>query len=130
MQIVALDPEMDYEMRTPAVSRHYLTMICQNGMKSIFKYLDWIIDEADHRGLYVLLLTCLGPLVVEKIGAARPFDKIVNEDNAYEYGDWIGRPIKDRGNIVWCLGGDRQPIHKGLVIEMYGAGWRRGSAMA
>ena len=122
LQIVALDPEMDYEMRTPCGEPALFDYDLSKRNEKYFKYLDWIIDEADRRGLYVLLLPAWGQLVVGENWGGQTFDKIVNEDNAYEYGDWIGRRYKDRGNIVWCLGGDRQPIHKGVSYKNV---WRR-----
>lgn len=122
LQLVALDPEMDYEMRTPCGEPALFDYDLSKRNEKYFKYLDWIIDEADRKGLYVLLLPAWGQLVVGENWGGQTFDKIVNEDNAYEYGDWIGRRYKDRGNIVWCLGGDRQPIHKGVSYKNV---WRR-----
>lgn len=48
-------------------------------------------------------------------------EKIVTEENSYKYGEWIGNHYKNRRNIIWCLGGDRQPIHLG---EDYKNIWR------
>ena len=70
------------------------------------------MDKAEEYGFYVLLLPVWGELVVGHKGEFS--EKIVREENAYEYGKWIGHRYKDRSNIIWCLGGDRQPIHLGV----------------
>lgn len=122
LQIVALDPEMDPGMHTPCGDPALFDGDLSKRNEKYFQYLDWIIDEADCHGLYVLLLPAWGQLVVGENWGGKTFDKTVHEGNAYEYGDWIGRRYKDRGNIVWCLGGDRQPIHKGVCYKNV---WRR-----
>jgi len=65
-------------------------------------------------GFYITLLPVWGQLVVGEDWGGRQFPKTVTADNAYEFGRWIGYRYRDRANIIWCLGGDRQPIHKGV----------------
>ncbi|KAK8889149.1 hypothetical protein M9Y10_033893 [Tritrichomonas musculus] len=93
LQIVALDPERDVEMRNPS---------------------DWIIDKAAEYGFYILLLPVWGQLVVGDNWAGGVFPKTVIEENSYGYGEFIGKRYKHKKHILWCLGGDRQPIHKGV----------------
>lgn len=122
LQIVALDPEMDVQMRTPVGEKALINddLACRN--EKYFEYLDWIIDMAEEKGLYVMLLPAWGQLVVGEDWGGHTYEKTVTEDNAYEYGDWIGRRYKDKANIIWCLGGDRQPIHKGVDYKNV---WRK-----
>lgn len=122
LQIVALDPERDVQMRTPAGDVALLGGDLSRPGEKYFAYLDWILDKAEEYGFYVLLLPVWGQLVVGDDWAGGVFPKTVTEENAYGYGEWIGRRYRDRNHILWCLGGDRQPIHKGVDYKNV---WRR-----
>ncbi len=114
LQIVALDPEMDVEMRTPAGEKALLNDCLDTPNEAYFKYLDWILDTAEAYGFYVLLLPAWGQLIVGDNWAGKTFPKTVTEENAYRYGQWIGNRYQKKNHIIWCLGGDRQPVHKGI----------------
>ncbi len=122
LQIVALDPEQDVEMRNPAGEKALLNNDLNTPNEKYFEYLDWILDRAQAYGFYVLLLPVWGQLIVGCNWMGQTFDKTVTEENAYRYGQWIGHRYKDRNNILWCLGGDRQPIHLGVDYKNV---WRR-----
>lgn len=111
LQIVALDPEQDREIRNPLGEKALINNDLNSPNENYFKYLDWILDKAEEYGFYVLLLPTWGELVVGHNWMGETSEKIVNETNSYEYGKWIGNRYKDRTNIVWCLGGDRMPFH-------------------
>lgn len=114
LQIVALNPEQDREMRNPVGEKALLNDNLSTPNEKYFQYLDWILDKAEEYGFYVLLLPVWGELVVGHNWMGAFLEKIVTEENAYEYGKWIGNRYKDKKNIIWCLGGDRQPIHLGV----------------
>jgi hypothetical protein len=116
-QIVALDPEQDKEMRNPAGDKALLNDNLSTPNEKYFQYLDWILDKAEEFGFYVLLLPVWGELVVGHNWMGEFSEKIVTAENAYEFGRWIGNRYKDRPNIIWCLGGDRQPIHLGVEYK-------------
>jgi hypothetical protein len=122
LQIVALDPEQDREMRNPAGEKALLNNDLNKPNERYFEYLDWILDKAEEYGFYVLLLPVWGELVVGHNWMGEFSEKIVTEENSYEYGRWIGNRYKDRTNIIWCLGGDRMPIHLGVDYKNV---WRR-----
>lgn len=122
LQICALDPEQDVEMRTPSGEPALINGDLNNPNENYFRYLDWILGKAEEYGFYVLLLPVWGQLVVGDNWAGGVYEKTVTEDNAYEYARWIGERYKDRNNILWCLGGDRMPIHKGVDYRNV---WRR-----
>ena len=122
LQICALDPERDVEMRSPAGDPALINGNLSRPNENYFRYLDWILDKAEENGFYVLLLPVWGQLVVGDDWAGGVYEKTVTEDNAYEYARWIGDRYKDRPNILWCLGGDRMPIHKGVDYKNV---WRR-----
>ncbi|URZ17284.1 DUF4038 domain-containing protein [Clostridium felsineum] len=121
LQIVALDPEQDREMRNPVGEKALLNNSLDTPNEKYFQYLDWILDKAEEYGFYVLLLPVWGELVVGHNWMGEFSEKIITEQNAYEYGKWIGNRYKNRKNIIWCLGGDRQPIH--LEVD-YKKVWR------
>lgn len=114
LQIVALDPEQDPEMRNPAGEKALLNDDIETPNERYFAYLDWIIDKAEEYGFYVLLLPAWGQLIVGHNWMGEFSTKIVTEENARQYGQWIGSRYKDKKHILWCLGGDRQPIHLGV----------------
>ncbi len=122
LQIVALDPERDVQMRTPAGDAALEDGDLDRLNEKYFAYLDWILDKAEEYGFYVLLLPVWGQLVVGDDWAGGVFPKTVTEENAYGYGEWIGQRYREKSHILWCLGGDRQPVHKGVDYRNV---WRR-----
>ena len=110
------------EMRTPAGDPALIDGDLSRPNENYFRYLDRILDKAEEYGFYVLLLPVWGQLVVGDDWAGGVYEKTVTEDNACAYARWIGDRYKNRANILWCLGGDRMPIHKGVDYKNV---WRR-----
>lgn len=123
LQIVALDPERDIEMRNPAGIKALENDDITKPVEEYFRYLDYILDTAEKHGLYVMLLPVWGQLVTGDGWGGETFAKTVTVENAHWFGEWIGNRYKDRTNIIWCLGGDRQPIHRQKYD--YREVWRR-----
>ena len=69
-----------------------------------FKLVDFTVDEARKRGMFIGLLPTWGDKVLKLWGKG---PVLFNEKNAYTYGKWIGTRYKDAPNIIWILGGDR-----------------------
>ncbi|MFT4214102.1 MAG: DUF4038 domain-containing protein [Microbacterium sp.] len=122
VQLVALDPERDELMRDPAGHPALLGGDLDRPNELYFRYLDSVLNTAEELGLYVMLLPVWGQLVVGESWSGATFPRTVTADNAHRFGVWIGRRYRDRTNLIWCLGGDRQPIHKGVD---YRDVWRR-----
>ncbi len=76
--------------------------------EAYFRQVDAIIDRAAGKGIYIGLLPTWGDKFNDRQGGVGPL--IFDPDNAYHYGEWIGRRYADRANIVWILGGDRSPV--------------------
>jgi hypothetical protein len=72
-----------------------------------FKHADYIIDKANELGLYIGLLPTWGDKVYKDSWGTGP--EIFNKANAANFGEWIGKRYKDRRNIIWIIGGDRNP---------------------
>ncbi len=114
LQLVVLDPEFNAEMRDPCGDQALEDGDLRRPNETYFRYVDYVLDQAEAFGFYVLLLPVWGQLVVGDNWAGGVFPKTVTQENAYGYGAWLGRRLRHRQNLLWCLGGDRMPIHKGV----------------
>ena len=113
LQMVVLDPEFNEEMRNPCGIKALKEDDLLQPEEQYFSYVDWVLDQAEAYGFYVLLLPVWGELVVgwDWNGGEHPL--YMTEENAAAYGKWLGRRMAGRNNILWCLGGDRMPVCRG-----------------
>lgn len=72
-----------------------------------FEHVDYIIDLANKYGISIGLLPTWGDKVFKTTWGIGP--EIFNEQNAPVYAEWLAKRYKDRKNIIWILGGDRNP---------------------
>jgi hypothetical protein len=80
-------------------------------------HVDYIVDAANARGLYVGFLPTWGRYWHDKVRDERP---LFNAANAEAYGKWLGERYKDKG-LVWILGGDRaieNDEHRAIIRAM------------
>lgn len=84
-------------------------------------HVDWIIDRAASKGIFIGLLPTWGDKVVKKWGVG---PEIFNEQNARIYGEFIGSRYANRPNIVWILGGDRNEEGKLAIWRAMAEGIR------
>ncbi|GAA0540491.1 glycoside hydrolase family 140 protein [Chitinophaga japonensis] len=89
--------------------------------EAYFAHVDYIIRKADSLGLVIGLLPTWGDKVWKASWGRGP--EIFNPQNAETYGKWLGQRYGSRKNIVWILGGDRNPQN-----ETHIAIWRRMAA--
>jgi hypothetical protein len=75
--------------------------------ESYFRYVDDLLDLAAEHQLYVALLPTWGDKVNHQWGTG-PI--VFNAENAFDYGKWLGQRYRDQSNLIWMLGGDRQPV--------------------
>lgn len=75
--------------------------------EAYFKHVDFIIDKAAEYGLTIGFLPTWGDKVSKERWGKGP--EIFNIENAKIYGKWIANRYKNRKNIIWILGGDRNP---------------------
>ena len=75
--------------------------------EAYFNHVDYIINKAGDLGLYIGLL----PTWADKIDKDRwgVGPEIFNTENAKWYGRWLGNRYRNTKNIIWILGGDRNP---------------------
>lgn len=69
-----------------------------------FEHVDWIIDRAAEKGLFMGLLPTWGDKVSDEHPGAGP--QIFTPASAEAYGHWLGRRYRNRPNIIWINGGD------------------------
>ena len=68
-----------------------------------FQHVDFIVKEANRRGLFIGMLPTWGDKWNQKWGKG---PVIFNARNAEAYGEWLGRRYRD-ASLIWILGGDR-----------------------
>jgi hypothetical protein len=88
-------------------------------------HVDYIVDQANARGLYIAMLPTWGSWVVN----TGQRDKIyINAENAVAYGEFLGKRYGRKG-VIWVLGGDRtatkweatwRALAKGIAIGVAG----------
>lgn len=72
-----------------------------------FEHVDFVIKKAAELGIYIALLPTWGDKLNTKSWGVGP--EIFTSENAHAYGTWIGQRYKNYDNIIWIIGGDRNP---------------------
>lgn len=75
--------------------------------EAYFKHVDYIIDKAAGYNLVIGLLPTWGDKVWKSGWGNGP--EVFTPANSKVYGKWIGERYKNKKNIIWILGGDRNP---------------------
>lgn len=81
--------------------------------EAYFQHVDFVIDKAKELGLHIALLPTWGDKVFKDRWGIGP--EIFNPANARTFGKWIGNRYKTKTNIIWVLGGDRNPRNENDV---------------
>jgi hypothetical protein len=82
-----------------------------------FENVDYIIKKAKEYGIYIALLPTWGDKLFKAGWGTGP--EVFNPENATAFGKWIGNRYKDYDNIIWVLGGDRNPRENSQDIEVW-----------
>lgn len=72
-----------------------------------FEHVDDIIRFAERQGIYIALLPTWGDKLNKKGWGIGP--EVLNPKNAFAFGEWLGKRYRDQKNIIWVIGGDRNP---------------------
>ncbi len=80
-------------------------------------HVDQIIALAAERGIHIALLPTWGDKLYKDSWGTGP--EIFNSENAYSFGKWIGSRYADAKNLVWVLGGDRNPRKDSKDVEVW-----------
>lgn len=83
-----------------------------------FQHVDAVIDLAAEKGIYIGLLPTWGDKVNLQWGKG---PVIFDRQTAYAYGRIVGDRYRNRTNIIWVMGGDRDEVTEGVD---YAPVWR------
>ena len=89
-----------------------------------FAHADWVIRKAAENGITVLL----APAYLGYTGTDEGFiDEVMatGPERLLQYGQFLGRRYRDFDNIVWVMGGDRDPGPARENIDMIALGIRQ-----
>lgn len=75
--------------------------------EAYFKHVDYIIDKAAENNITIAFLPTWGDKVMKSTWGKGP--EIFTPENARSYGQWLGNRYKDKKNLIWIIGGDRNP---------------------
>lgn len=78
--------------------------------EAYFQHVDFIVRKAAEFNLYIGMLPTWGDKIFKAHWGVGP--EIFTVENAKVYGKWIGNRYKNEKNIIWILGGDRNPRHE------------------
>jgi hypothetical protein len=85
--------------------------IAKEGEYDYWDHVDWIVDRAAERGLYVAMVAAWG----SNARSGR-----LNEQNVEAYTRFLAGRYKDRPNIIWVTGGDTQGDRESAVWRAMG----------
>ena len=85
--------------------------------EAYFNHVDRILDLALERDIHIALLPTWGDKLFKNSWGTGP--EIFTPETAYSYGKWIGKRYRDRKNLVWVLGGDRNPREESEDLEVW-----------
>lgn len=72
---------------------------------------DYVVEAVKKRGLKLVLLPCWGNAYINN---RMPGSKIeFTQAEALTYGKFLGKRYKKESHIIWCLGGDVDPVNFG-----------------
>ena len=91
--------------------------------EAYFHHVDVVVDMARENGLYIGMLPTWGDKVTKAWGLG---PVIFNNSNARQFGLFLGRRYRDRPNIIWILGGDRDPSGVETLWAAMAAGLMEG----
>lgn len=116
IQAVALAEENGLKDPNPYGEIPFVDLDPTKPNEKYFQHLDYVIDLAAKYGIFIALLPTWGDKVDKQWGQG---PVIFNADNARVYGEWIGKRYKDKKNVIWVNGGDREPMPGHILL------WRR-----
>ncbi len=87
--------------------------IDQPGRYGYWDHVDYVVDAAAQRGMYVAIVCCWGSIIVR--------GGHMTVDDAKKYGKFLGERYKDKPNIIWVIGGDVEPDRMPGNLDVWNA---------
>lgn len=85
--------------------------------EAYFGHVDKVIQMALERDIYIALLPTWGDKLFKDSWGMGP--EIFTTKTAYLYGKWVGNRYKDQPNVIWVLGGDRNPRENSEDVKVW-----------
>jgi hypothetical protein len=82
-----------------------------------FEIIDYTLRKADSLGMFVALLPTWGDKLFKESWGTGP--EVFTPETAYAYGKWIGHRFRKAQNLIWVLGGDRNPREGTADVEVW-----------
>lgn len=82
-----------------------------------YTHVDRVLDLALERDIHIAQLPTWGDKLFKNTWGTGL--EIFTPATAYSYGKWIGQRYRNRKNLVWVLGGDRNPREDSQDIEVW-----------
>lgn len=125
---VCLVPEMDGLTRTNREGQlPFLNGDPAQPNPAWFDLADWFVKMAGDMGFQVALLPTWGSYVVKDAQPLFAARQLFTAGNAEAYGRWLGERFRRRPNVIWMLGGDREPDGHVEVWRALAAGLKAGT---
>ncbi len=94
-----------------------------------FAHVDWVVSRAADKGLVIGLLPTWGDKVVTESWGKGPVIFTAGDPaGARSYGRFLGARYKERPNLIWILGGDRNPKGYEAVWDAMADGIKSGGS--
>ncbi len=90
-----------------------------------FEHVDWIVNRAEHYGLFIGMLPTWGSWL-GGVDKDRPDGNFFNETNVREYGRFLGNRYAGKP-VIWVLGGDRVADTTKTEWELMASGIRESA---
>jgi hypothetical protein len=94
--------------------------------EAYFRHVDFIVEKAREKGMYIGLLPTWGDKVRLEWGVGPVIFTGENIASARSYGHFLGKRYKDQPNIIWILMGDRKADGQEAIWEAMAAGLQEG----
>jgi len=94
--------------------------------EAYFKHVDWIVNKAAEKGIYIGMLPTWGDKVTKAWGKGPVIFTNDNLDDVRAYGGFLGARYKDKPNIIWILGGDRIADNAEQIWRAMAKGIKKG----
>ncbi|MFT7247606.1 MAG: hypothetical protein ACI97P_000374 [Arcticibacterium sp.] len=82
-----------------------------------FTHIEAIMAKADSLGIYIAFLPTWGDKLYKNSWGKGP--EIFTPEAAFTYGKWLGLRFRAQNNIIWVLGGDRNPREKSKDVKVW-----------
>jgi hypothetical protein len=92
--------------------------------EAYFRHVDWVVERAREKGLFIGMLPTWGDKVVKASWGVGPL--VFNPENARAYGRFLEQRYRDHVNLIWILGGDRNPNGFEAIWRAMAEGLREG----